>query len=183
MLEDSIIAEITNSDIIAISSVVVALIALVVAILQGHITRKHNLLTLRPVLTIESESSLKQGVSIRFRNHGQGPAFIKKVEYIVDGKSYSLSSGNDYSDLMKRIGLVDFNFSIKCNASVSDSVIPSLGEGVFIQFYNYDGSKIEDENLNRTIIEFLPEFKVNYRCSYDKSYVETWKISNVKNRV
>ncbi|EKF9135559.1 hypothetical protein ACPF4N_002999 [Vibrio cholerae] len=182
-MEDNIIAEITNSDIIAISSVLVALIALVVAILQGHITRKHNQLTLRPVLTIESESSLKHGVSIKFCNHGQGPAFIKKVEYVVDGKSYSLSSGNDYSDLMKRIGLVDFNFSIRCNASVSDSVIPSLGEAVFIQFYNYDGSKIEDENINRTIIESLPEFKVNYRCSYDKSYVETWKISNVKNRV
>ncbi|NAZ55683.1 hypothetical protein GL177_20575 [Vibrio toranzoniae] len=182
-MEDSIISEITNSDIIAISSVVVALVALVVVILQGHVSRKHNMLTLRPVLIIESESSLKHGVSIRFRNHGQGPAFIKKLEYIIDGKSYNLYSGNDYSDLMKRVGLVHFDFSIKCNASVSDSVIPSLGEGIFIQFYNYDGSKIEDENTNRTIIESLPEFKVKYKCSYDKSYVETWKMSNVENRV
>ncbi|WP_332405968.1 hypothetical protein [Vibrio metschnikovii] len=182
-MEGSIISEITNSDIIAISSVVVALVALVVAISQSYVTREHNVLALRPVLIIESESSLKDGISIRFRNHGQGPAFIKKVEYIIDGKSYDISSGNDYSDLMKRIGLVHIDFSIKCNASVSDSVIPSLGEGVFIQFYNYDGSKIEDENKNRTIIESLPEFKVKYKCSYDKSYVETWKISNVENRV
>ncbi|SUP49790.1 Uncharacterised protein [Vibrio metschnikovii] len=176
--------EITNSDVIAFSSVFIALIALVVAIIQGVVARKHNVLTLKPVLFFESMLSPRDGVSINFRNHGQGPAFVEAVYYKFNGQKYPISSPSSYDDLVKTMGalrLKDVEFSIMCNLSISSVVVPSQGEAVFLQFFNYDSTPILDEEKNRKIIESLPEFEIYYKCSYGKKYMEKWRVSNPVN--
>lgn len=74
-------------DIIAIATVVVAIVALGVALWEGKISRRHNRLSVMPLLTIRHHLGGSQrflGLSVA--NDGLGPALITACTLEVDGR-------------------------------------------------------------------------------------------------
>ncbi len=82
--------EILNK-IVPIAAIIMATVAVVISILQGCETRKHNRLSVTPILniyTIEPEmtsTKLDKTFGLFMVNNGTGPAIINKVSLFVDG--------------------------------------------------------------------------------------------------
>jgi hypothetical protein len=70
----------------AISSVVIAVLALVVTVYQSVLTRKHNRQTVRPVLQLRCGFRLGEIAGLHLANVGLGPAVIRSSAVSVDGR-------------------------------------------------------------------------------------------------
>ena len=76
-------------DSLALAGLVVALCAMVATVWQGAIARKHNRLSVRPVLTLYRREA--DGI-ISVRNNGSGPAIVVSYELYSKAKRLSLES-------------------------------------------------------------------------------------------
>ncbi len=98
----------TNT-IIATASVVIAGCALLFTAWQGMETRKHNKLSVRPILTGETfdaerysvEKDIRR-VSLEIINSGIGPAIIKSFVLIFDDEEIARNDVNAYCNFMKQ---------------------------------------------------------------------------------
>lgn len=177
------ISELTNSEITALSSVFIAFLAFIVAIFQGFFTRKHNILSLRPLVSFNNEIVLTKDIYIGLSNHGVGPAIITSVHYFIDNDKYELKGGNDFQSLIESIGLTDINFNLECNLSVGNTVIPALGESVLLKFSNVSSEHLDKTEINKKILKALPSFIISYKCTYNKKYTEKWSKKLAHNLV
>ena len=95
--------------IIAIASVFIATCALLFTAWQGWETRKHNKISVRPILTGETfdaerysvEKDIRR-VSLEIINSGIGPAIIKSFVLIFDDEEIARNDVNAYCDFMKQ---------------------------------------------------------------------------------
>ena len=76
-------------DPIAVASLVVAVCAMIATVWQAAIARKHNRLTVRPVLTLYRREA--EGI-IHVRNNGSGPAIVISYELYSKGNRLSLDA-------------------------------------------------------------------------------------------
>ncbi|EJI87042.1 MAG: hypothetical protein PHE38_07785 [Alishewanella agri] len=72
----------------ALSSMLVAVLALAISIWQSYNIQQHNKLSLRPYLEAEFNTTLEDGWELYINNQGLGPAQVTDVKYIVDGTIY-----------------------------------------------------------------------------------------------
>ncbi|WP_319237476.1 hypothetical protein [uncultured Propionivibrio sp.] len=71
----------------ALASAVIAVFALVATVWQAWVTRKHNRLSVKPLLNTWSETNGGAGIyEARLKNIGIGPAIIDSFEVRVDDK-------------------------------------------------------------------------------------------------
>ena len=70
--------------ILGIIGTMIAFSVAVVTIWQGFLMRRHNRLSVRPMLRIDRYTVLGEKVGISIRNTGVGPAIIKSIEYVID---------------------------------------------------------------------------------------------------
>ncbi len=80
----------------AIASILIAFIAAFGTVMQGLYNRAHNRLSVRPLLAFDESTTIQaEGNNAKFYliNAGVGPAIIKNVDLIFDGK---VVSSNDY---------------------------------------------------------------------------------------
>ena len=76
-------SNLSNSDVIAISSVAIALLAMFATFWQAHIARRHNRLSVRPFMEHRQERIPGQHVTVSIVNHGLGPATLTTVFFTV----------------------------------------------------------------------------------------------------
>ncbi|NKI16243.1 hypothetical protein HCU74_02300 [Spongiibacter sp. KMU-166] len=70
----------------AFFSVLIALVALGLAIYEGHSNRKHNRLSLKPSLVMEtSTTNIPPTINATIVNAGLGPAVIKNIQFFYHG--------------------------------------------------------------------------------------------------
>ena len=69
-----------SSDIIAISAAFITLCAFFTTLWQGHLTRRHNKLSIKPSLNFD-QNLRHSGVDVKYtvKNSGLGPAMIKAL--------------------------------------------------------------------------------------------------------
>lgn len=79
----------TCIDPVAIGSLATAVCALVATIWQAAIARKHNRLSVRPVLTLYRHED--DGIIV-IRNNGSGPAIIRSYELYADSGRVALDA-------------------------------------------------------------------------------------------
>ncbi|MCK9426465.1 MAG: hypothetical protein M0Q21_10540 [Ignavibacteriaceae bacterium] len=77
-----------NNTIIAMSSVIIALAALVATIWQGLITQKHNRLSVKPIGDILA-NNFEDKIEVILENKGTGPLIMKSFRAIVGNESKS----------------------------------------------------------------------------------------------
>ncbi len=85
-------SQFSSSDFVAMTSAFIALLALFATIYTSLIQRKHNRLSSKPLLNIVLNSAEKK---LSIANSGLGPAIIKEVEAILDGRIYNLLIESD----------------------------------------------------------------------------------------
>jgi hypothetical protein len=88
-----------TSDIIALASIFVALLAFSSAIWQANLMRKHNKLSVIPLLAISVNMHNK--FELTLLNAGLGPAIIKEFSVYFDGKLVALNPREDvYGEIL-----------------------------------------------------------------------------------
>ena len=72
----------------ALSSMLVAVLALAISIWQSYSIQQHNKLSLRPYLEAELNYDTDGSWELYINNQGMGPAQVTSLKYKVDGKLY-----------------------------------------------------------------------------------------------
>ncbi len=85
-----------TGNIQSLVAVAIALMALFISVWQGCEQRRHNRLTVKPILNFEAISH-NNYKSIRLSNDGLGPALITKFLIIENGKKYNAKEGNPWT--------------------------------------------------------------------------------------
>jgi len=122
--------------------VVIAAIALTISAWQGFLFRKHNQLSVRPLLDIEIGARKDyegKVATINLKNDGLGPAIINNCKVTLDGKPLTFET---YSQLIEDLSASRrFDFKI-----LPKGVIIRPGESVLI-FY------LKEQNISYGVIE------------------------------
>lgn len=158
----------TTNEWISISSVLVALSAMFIAIWQAYLTRKHNHLSVRPHISISWKNIPGEALRCEMLNHGVGPAFIKKVVLVVGGQEHAVNSYEDYKMVFTKLGLHQFISDVKITHFNESSAVSTSQSYDFITFCSSDTS----QQVHETIAELIRnlEVKVEYKCIYGIEY-------------
>ncbi|PKG73178.1 hypothetical protein CXF86_18915 [Shewanella sp. GutCb] len=103
---------VTPEIIIAISSVFIALCALVTTLWLGLITRKHNKLSVKPMLSlVVLVSRASEKIGLKLTNDGFGPAIITKGVIKKNGQEFELRDIK-YRSLFPELSDNDFQLNL-----------------------------------------------------------------------
>jgi len=155
------------TNVIAICAAIIATASLFVAVRQTSLTRRHNRLSVRPVLSMYRMEFKNKPVEYILRNQGIGPATIKKFEIILDDKIVSPTSGNIIYDLVAKLDIPRENVT---GHLISENEPISSGKDIsIVQFTGSDNN----EELNRELVKILPrvKFRITYTSMYEEYFV------------
>ncbi|MCA9741324.1 MAG: hypothetical protein H6695_08455 [Deferribacteres bacterium] len=159
----------TADQITAIATVSIALLALFVSIWQGALARKHNRLSVKPFLQVET--SIVEPFGVWVHNKGVGPAIIATAQVYKNGKRIGNSSDSDSADISKRESiLAEFGLNKEwINFGFWDAKALALGAvsaGESVQILGLT-SKLNKENQQK-FIQSLQSFglKIEYKSVY-----------------
>jgi hypothetical protein len=146
-------SKMSAENIQSLVAVSIGLIALFISIWQGCEQRRHNRLSVKPILTFD-EISQNRRKSIRMSNDGLGPALIKRFTIIENGKVYDANDGNPWNQT-NRIKEIDFSEMYYFNKGAS--IKPN--EAYNLLSWDADSIRILD-------IEILIEYESIYEEGY-----------------
>ena len=147
--------------------IIIAGLALLLTVWQGWQTRKHNRLSVKPLLKITSDGSKPhrvQWLELKIINQGLGPAIIKNFILQFDGKE--LTRNNYRSHLRKLNEKLEGrgNEVLKMGFLISDSVL-KMGESNLLLNIKYDSEIYNMDSLKK--IDILVEYYSIYK---DKTF-------------
>jgi hypothetical protein len=147
--------------VVSISSIIIAVAALSVAVWQGQATIRHDRLMVKPHVTIwrAYESEKEPCFRLELRNYGLGPAFIAKVRALVGDQAYSVDTMDQWGMVMQQIGMPDSGYAV----ITGEMIVPSGGILTILKI----GSATGDwrKKIGRLGL------KVRYRSAYDENYL------------
>ena len=164
--------QITSSDVIAISSAVIALCALITTIWQGVVSRRHNRMSVKPVLDFDREVRPKEMFSISLKNHGVGVAIIQSIRIENNGKR--LPFGADAVNEIAKdypISLPSFEFS-----EIDPRTALSAGAEVLLFSVKLHGVNDDDRSA---LLKMFNESRIHVR--YESVYKEEDGVTSVLN--
>ena len=141
-----------------IIAIVVSVLALTLTLFQAWATRRHNYLSVRPLLRAGWKASNEfHGVSLK--NLGLGPAIVKKYEILQNRQKITTSK------LQKMID--DIGIKNKANFIESGSIIDSTKTGWVIR----SSGPIQDPKIRAKFWALLQELtiEVEYKSFYNRS--------------
>ncbi len=153
--------------IIAIASVFIAGCVLVTTIVQGMQNRKHNRLSVKPLLEFlgyigidddedeEDDDIGKYEVSLV--NRGLGPAVIERFVLVYDGEEIPSDDSKKYQDFLNNL-LKDFEILVIAHCYSGSSV--KAGENIPILGFKFDAENDDVDFINE--IKFLIEYQSIY---------------------
>lgn len=162
-----------SSELIAISSGLIALLALSVTLWQAYLTRKHNHLSCRPVLDISSHSQTDGRIGLTVSNHGPGPAIVKSIKANFRKVNYDLSSVKDFEKLVQVItknGVITNKFA--AGILTHESVIAPNQEYELLTINQSEGRTAIAQAFGKIAHEI--RIDVIYISLYDKEYSTTF---------
>lgn len=116
-------------------AILISLISLIFAILEGRKSRKHNRLSVKPILTFSLfVSKAYDRYSLIIKNNGIGPAQIKTFEMLVDGKTFQglkdqngIENWEDLSSYLKFPDRLDWHYIDKEAVIKAGNVVEIVG--------------------------------------------------------
>ena len=140
-----------STDLLAAAGLATAVCALVATIWQGVVARKHNRLSVKPVLTLYREES---DGKIYVKNNGTGPALIRDYEIYKDDKLIAEQEVQTALPLLLR------------SASLSNGVALAPGDTIDL---------IESKTY-ADLTHIPPLEALRFRIRYASIYDETWVL-------
>lgn len=155
----------TSEQLMSISAVITAVVAIIIAVYEQHITREHQKLSVEPYL-IETESNEK-GYQFGLVNNGLGPARIMSVSATVNDKPVS-----NWNEIAEQLTGAD-SFSMSTN-SLSNGLQLAAGNQIMVMHLSTlsVASKFHE---NRS--------KLNIEVCYCSIYKQCWVVSKNKTHV
>ncbi len=151
--------------ITAICTVIIAVAALFVVVWQTWATRKHNRLSVKPLLDINQVvRKADSTVRLDLENNGVGPAIIKELEVLIDGRKVEETVLKNWK---KIISIID----ISCD-SVYGVILSSdatIGAGSSVELLNL---KVSDTQSYKLVFESLS--RLNVIVKYESVYGESF---------
>lgn len=152
--------------ILGISTVIIAITALVFTYCQIQILKKHNRLSVKPHLCInyiaESEET---GQCFELVNNGIGPAIIKLFTIFVNGKPFEINTTDDAIKVFKGLGINE-EF-VKLNLLEKDDALKVGYVKPLISIQNKYRNSVEVNSDFRKGI-----FKIGFEIKYKSIYEE-----------
>jgi hypothetical protein len=150
---------------ISLSAVFIALCALFLSIYEGCSNRKHNRLSVKPLILLDSGLD-ETGSGFRIRNSGLGPALIKWFSVEIDEKTIP-----HWKAFMEELGLPSSGFYSYMNPSNKTVFLPGQKEFLFWA----TGEK--DKALRKI------KRRITMKVCYCSLYEECWQAftSTIKN--
>ena len=156
----------SNSEIIAVSSVAIALLALAATFWQAHISRRHNRLSVRPFLEHREERIQGEHISVSIVNHGIGPALLEEVYFTVSPNTQRL----DIDGLLDKIVLAmkPTKGAWECGTFSGKHVFPPGGITTVVKLE----LTLEDDENFEIINKILNDASIHivYRSMYNELY-------------
>ena len=162
----------TFNRITAICTIIIAITAVAFSIQQGCETRKHNQLTVVPILTFFVHAKQHSIVGIILKNSGFGPAIIKSFEIYVDGELIKDNNGigGVWDDTFSKLGIVSSRkFLTSADIKGPISLLPN--EELKLLFMEKD--KYTPERLKH-MDEAVKRLKI--RILYESIYGEQFEV-------
>jgi hypothetical protein len=97
--------------ITGIAATFIAVLALVGSLFEAAETRRHNRLSVKPVLSFETEVAQDDTVqTIRLKNLGTGPAIIKSFSVYANDKPVQKLGNDPWGSVIESLNLADIAF-------------------------------------------------------------------------
>ena len=180
--------------IIAIASVFIATCALVATIVQGRQNRKHNRLSVKPLLEFlgyvgidddddeedDDEDDNIRKYEISLVNRGLGPAIIERFVLVYDGEEIPSDDSKKYQDFLNNL-LKDFEILVITHCYSGSSV--KAGGDIPVLGFKFDAENDDVDFINE--IKFLIEYQSIYKdgileSEYENEHEFHKPESNVK---
>ncbi|MDP2228974.1 MAG: hypothetical protein Q8J78_16030 [Moraxellaceae bacterium] len=161
-------SSLSNSDIIAISAVVIAALAFIATMWQGFLARQHNRLSVRPLIDFDFNKSPDTNISISIKNLGVGAAIIKSIHIISNEKTEYLNV-----DAITRLAKsYRMSFPKTIVAMIEpDSAIAAGQHITLIEFVDTASESQFRSNVERLLAD--SRIHVKYECLYKNTYGAT----------
>ncbi len=160
-------------DIVDIVALFIALVALVVAIWQGVVMRRHNRLSVKPHLYFSIHSALGEPAGLRVTNGGLGPAIIKSFSLGVDNKWIDDTEKGGWVEASKLLGAEKFRPVLDLGLYSPDQILDS-GESQYILETPKDKRTTDTDQYLNEFVKRL-SVKIDYESAYKETFVATWK--------
>ena len=153
--------------VISGSAVAISLAALGFSIYQGRIARKHNRLSVKPVLdyylgAVDDGSDFQ----LTLKNNGLGPALISSFALFTKGYSMKeLSEEHNIENLEQLSAYIGFPHNLNWTFLSKGSIIKN-GEGIMIVSYRFDSYSKENAKTFGQAIRKL-DIKIEYTSIYE----------------
>lgn len=97
--------------IIGLGATVIAIVALVYSIREANESRRHNRLSVKPVLIFETEVAQDDSIErIHLKNLGTGPAIIKSFTILIDDKPLKKLGNDRWGDVIEILNTTEIPF-------------------------------------------------------------------------
>jgi hypothetical protein len=158
----------SNGDVIALSSLVIALCAMIITVWQGFLTRKHNILSVMPQLELVRVGSPGNLIHINLVNHGTGPAFIQNIYLFAGGEKLNIKTPEDFKHLCEKLDICLKTYNHTFTFCDGGTALGPDKDFILMSF-----PKAEDDyESSKTLVEkiFKITIEIEYTCTYKKSY-------------
>jgi len=159
--------KLSSSTIIGIAATVIALASLLLTAWAGYQTRRHDRLSVKPLLQPE-EVSLENGeVGCILENKGLGPGIVRKFEVLFGPKTYELPTKQSEEILKQAVGLSD----ISTKVTVYTFVGRIIKSGERIPIISSNRSLLSDAELEKyqSVLDHL-SFNIEYESMYKERF-------------
>jgi hypothetical protein len=152
-----------------IATVVIAVTAVAFGICQSLAARKHNRLSVRPLLVTEVNCDpTMRGFGVSVANKGVGPAIVTDFRVLVDGQDETASLPNLWQQALRTL---DLNYSFLQHFSLQKGAAISPGE--CLPLITAEPNEI-DEEMRLHMKKLLPRIGcvISYKSVYNESFKE-----------
>jgi len=155
-----------NSNNIAAASAVIAFCALGLTLWQGYIARRHNIMSVAPLLNSCIVCHVNDPFKIEISNGGLGPAIIKKFTIYVNDSEFDIGEENLWERILTLIG-VDVN-SVKWvgQSHIEGDPIQAGKSALLLEIKPVNDIEGTINHLDR--VHDLIKYSIEYECMYGK---------------
>jgi hypothetical protein len=159
--------------IATIGTLVVAVAALGITVWQGWLMRKHNRLSVKPLLRIDRNAILGFPFNIVLANVGTGPAIFREVKIFVDGELIVA----DRRPVIETLVRIDLNpDDVKHFTIYPDEAFESGERHPLFQTNSTINGQLELARYDSAFSRV--SFTIEYASIYGEQFVFTWPKSN-----
>ncbi|PKG73016.1 hypothetical protein CXF86_19890 [Shewanella sp. GutCb] len=158
------VSTLETSDYIAMASAFIALLVFALTLWQGFQVRKHNQLSVKPVLDFCWVNNYENGILCQLVNLGVGPSFLNKISFFVDDIEFHINEKNDYKSLFQELDLNEQLGQVGVQHVQKGSTV-SIGQS--LDLLNFCDSSVLKNDYEQIAAKLRRlSVQVEYKCIY-----------------